>query len=487
MWDFFTSPWVALLVERIASISLVIRVLLQRRAVSVALAWMILLLLAPLVGIFAYLLVGENRLGSRRLAKFLRVTEGIDRQVTELWRLREDEWRPADAAWEQIARLATAVSGLPPLKGNSLQLIAKAEDLLDALVQDIDGASRHCHLLFYIYTTTPRCLPVSEALKRAAARGVACRLLVDAVGSKKFLRGQVCRELRAAGVKVVAALPANPLRMLFSRIDLRNHRKIVVIDGKIAYTGSQNLTDSTFRAGWNQRRVGPWIDASVRLVGPATDVLQTIFLKDWSSDSAEEVGDIRPFLGKLSEPADQSQVVQVVPSGPGVVPGGLQQALLTTIYSAREELVLTTPYFVPDDATRKALMAASLRGVRVTLVMPREVNSPLVAAASRAQWLDLLESGVRIMLYRGGLLHAKTLTVDRRIGVIGSANFDMRSFWLNFEITLILYDDDFASVLRFMQVGYLDNAEEVSLDAWRARSRGRVLLDNIAQLLGPIL
>lgn len=483
------ASWVAitvLLVEWAIRLILAARVIMQRRPVPVALAWVSVLVFVPVLALIAYVLIGENRLGSRRLKLFNTISGEMDQQAVKLWKYREEDWTPEDADWQQISKLATAVSGWPPLKGNALHLIGNSEEMLTKLARDIDQAKDHCHLLFYIYTTTNCCMPVSEALVRAAQRGVACRVLVDAVGSKKFLRSECAAEMRKAGVKVVASLPVNFLRMLFARIDLRNHRKIVVIDGQIAYTGSQNLTDSTFRAGWN-RKVGPWIDATVRITGPAAQSLQVVFLEDWQVDSGEVITSIENFLPPIKKERQQTQVVQVVPSGPGAEPAAIQQAFLTTVYAAKEELIITTPYFVPDEPMKSALRSAALRGVKVTLVMPSEIDSPLVAAASRAHWLDLLESGVRIVLYRGGLLHAKTVTVDRRIGLIGSANIDMRSFWLNFEITVILFDDDFASVLRFMQTSYIENSVQLSADEFRRRSRLLVFAEQCAKLAGPLL
>lgn len=481
--------WYAVLVggiEWLVRLALVAVVVMRRRPMPTTLAWVTVLLLVPVMGPLLYLLIGENRLGSRRIRRYRELTEGMEQQAVKLWKHRHHDWTGENAAYQHIWQLATNQTGLPPLEGNSVRLIASSDQFLSSLVADIDQAHSHCHLLFYIYTTTPKCWAVGEALMRAARRGVACRLLVDAVGSKPFLKSEYVKRLRRAGVQVVAALPVSAVRVLLSRIDLRNHRKIVVIDGKTAYAGSQNLTDETFRAGWN-RRVGPWIDAMVRVQGPAAQALSVVFLQDWQSDSEEEVGDIAPFLPEIPRAGTTGSVIQVLPSGPGATPESILQVFVTTLFAAREELIISTPYFVPDEATRRALQAAALRGVAVTLVMPRQVNSPLLAAASRSQWESLLEAGVRIRLYEGGLLHSKTLTVDRKIALIGSANLDQRSFWLNFEVTLIHYDDDFASELRFLQTSYIEQSEEVHLDEWRARPRLQVLLDNSAQLFGPLL
>ena len=483
----YFSWWAGLvvLVEWLIRLSLVVVVVLRRRPVPVSLAWITVLMLAPVVGAVAYLLVGENRLGRRRLRRFQAISEETEKNAVELWKHRHQNWMPDEHFYQQIWRVATAVAGMPPLGGNKLSLIGPSEDVLKSLAADIDDAKSHVHLLFYIYTCSPACLEISNAVMRAAKRGVACRVLVDAVGSREFLACDVATRMRDAGVKVVAALPVGPFRMLFQRLDLRNHRKIAVIDGRIAYAGSQNLTDSTFRAGLNPR-VGSWIDATVRVEGPAAQALGVVFLEDWQMDTEGPIKDVEPFTPAFDR-LPGSSVIQVVPSSPGTAPVGIHETILTTFYAAKEELIITTPYFVPDEATRRALQAAALRGVRVTIVLPLESDGAIVAAASRAYWIDLLKAGVRIRLYRGGLLHAKTISVDRRMGLVGSANIDMRSFYLNFEVTLIIYDDDFASELRFLQIGYISDSEEVFLDQWQNRSLVRVLVDNAAQLLGPLL
>lgn len=490
-----SSTIFSLLALQIATqLVLIVRVVMARRPVTATLAWLAVLILVPVVGIAVYLLIGENRLGSLRLRRYKALTKGLEEQAMAMWKHQHAAVGRFNDQWGHIARFGTAATGFPPLRGNRLSLLNDAEGMLDALVADVDAAESHVHLLTYIWMPGGHATKVVDALIRAAARGVQCRVLVDAVGSKRFLRSADADRLRRGGVRLVAALPANPVRMLFARIDLRNHRKIAVIDGHTAYVGSQNITDSSFRST-PLRRTGPWIDATLRIVGPASQALAIVFLRDWILDSREELHDLRPFLPELPQAAPGSgtadSIAQIVPSGPGGAGGGepdaIHQALLTTIYSAREELLMTTPYFVPDEATRMALQSAAMRGVRVTLVMPSVSDSPLVAAASRSHYLDLLESGVRIMHYRNGLLHAKTITVDRQIALIGSANLDARSFWLNFEITAFIYDDDFASQVRFMQADYLAHSTEVELAAWQNRSSLAVFRDNTAQLLGPLL
>lgn len=463
------------------------RIIMARRPVSTSLAWLVIVLLMPFVGAAAYLMVGEVRLGERRRRRSERVTREMDRRTVALWSHRHYEWEGPETRESRFAHLVRAMGGSPPLKGNRLELLADSDAVLGRLVEEIDGARSHCHLLYYIWQVSEQTQRVTDALVRAAGRGVTCRVLVDAVGSRGFLRSSQAASLRRAGVRVRASLPVNPVRMLFARLDLRNHRKIAAFDGRVAYTGSQNLNDSSFLA---KKRVGAWMDASVRVEGPAAQALDAAVLHDWlidAPDTEREAPHLPSLLPEIELDEGARSVVQVIPSGPGPAPESIRQALLAAIYGAREEIIMTTPYFVLDDASRLALQAAAMRGVAVHVIVPRKSDSFLTAAAGRSHYLDLLESGVRIWRYRRGLLHAKTVTIDRAAALIGSTNFDQRSFFLNYEITLAVYDSDFASMLRFLQREYMGESEEVSLEAWRERVWWKRAADNAAQLVGPLL
>ena len=488
--DAISWPTLILVSDWAIRIGLAVRIVMRRAAVPVSLAWLVVVLLMPFLGLVAYLLVGETRLGRSRLRTSRSLSRDIEREALAIWQHHHLEWTTEDEMYRHLARIGAAVSGLPPLRGNAVELIADTHAFLDRLIADLDAATSHCHLLFFIWMDGGRGVEVAEAVARAARRGVQCRVLVDAVGSKPFLRGRHAAMLREAGAQVVPALPVSPLRMLFSRIDLRNHRKIAVIDGRIGYTGSQNIADDTFKLN-REKRIGPWIDTMVRIQGPATQALQAIFLSDWLLDAPECFASLETFFPPLPVSAagggGTGHVVHVLPSGPGAQPEGIHESLLATLYAARFEIVVTTPYFMPDEATKAALRVAAMRGVDVTVVVPEVLDAPVVAAASKAQYGDLLDAGVKILHYRDGLLHAKTVTVDTRLVLIGSANFDIRSFWLNFEITLFIYDDDFASLVRFMQTSYMDRSRPVSRDAWLRRPAWVRFRENAAQLLGPLL
>lgn len=482
-WAVFIADWVVRL-------ALAARVVMRRMEPPVRTAWLVVLIFVPVVGIMAYVLVGEARLGTRRVRRYNELVATLESEAIGLWRHRSEAFVGDNAPFAHIAVFGTAVGGFPPLNGNQLELHVDTEKTLDAMIADINGARHHVHLLTYIWDPGSLSERVGLALEQAAARGVQCRVLVDAVGSKKFLRSPRAASMRRAGVKLVAALPVNPVRAVFSRIDLRNHRKILVVDGEVAYCGSQNLADSSFRSKpWI--KTGPWIDCTVRIEGPAAQALAVVFLTDWHLDSDEHLTDADAFLPTIPARAPESHgagtVVQVIPSGPGPAPASVAQAILACINAARDELIITTPYFVPDEAFKAALMAAAVRGVTVHVVVPEVLDSILVRAASRSHYLDLLEAGVHIHHYRGGLLHSKTVTVDRDLAVIGSANLDIRSFRLNFEITMMIYDTDVASLVRFMQRGYLEQSIDVRLGEWRKRPWYRRAAENSAQLVGPLL
>lgn len=465
-------------------IALSVRVIMRRTSVSNTLAWLLLLLFIPLVGIIFYAMIGENRLGRRRAGRAADLSAELEHKAVAIWTAAHDDWSAKGASYTTLAKLGTAVSGLPPLRGNELELLSDANVVLDRLIADIDASKSHCHMLYYIWMPTGRGVAVADALIRAAERGVSCRVLVDAVGSKAFLRSELPERMTAAGVRVVEALPVNAVRMLFSRIDLRNHRKIAVIDGLIGYSGSQNLTDETFTSR-KRRKVGPWIDATVRLRGPAVTALQTVFLTDWLQDSDENIESLEGMLRPCAPAGDS--VVHVIASGPDARPDAIHHAVLTLLYSAREQIVMSTPYFVPDEATKTALQNAALRGVSVTLIMPDHLDARVVAAAARSHFDELLNAGIKIMLHEEGLLHAKTFTVDGRVAVVTSINFDVRSFRLNFEASLFIYDERFARTLLSLQRKYMAESTEVVPEEWRRRPAWRKFADNTAQLFGPLL
>jgi len=459
--------------------------LMRRRQVATTFAWLLFLITVPLLGIVLYPLMGDPRLGTFRAKRSKEVAAMLVERCGPLLRPTFEGFEPGDDLARHNATLGTRVSGMPPVPGNQLELLSDTREFLARVAGEIDQAKHYCHLLYYIYSLDAHAGQVSQALIRAAKRGLECRLLVDGAGSSAFLRSDLHDEMLAAGVKVVEALPVRMWRVFLQRIDLRNHRKIAIIDGEVAYTGSHNLTDAAFPKGWFGSG-GTWRDTSVRMVGPAVQALQLVFLRDWLLDSEEDITNLDRYLRVPHSKADGC-IVHVIPSGPGPEPEAIHHALLMLLFSAREEIMLTTPYFVPDESTKTALIIAACRGVAVTIVVPRSPDAPLVGAAARSHFDDLLLAGVRIMRHDHGALHAKTFTIDRRIAVITSVNFDQRSFWLNFESSLFIYDRDFAAVLRMRQMSYIRESQELDKARWLRRPGIKKLFDQVVQLLGPVL
>lgn len=464
-------------------IGLSFRVVMRRPPIGVSLAWLAVICSLPFVGAGIYLLFGEKRLGHERVRRIQAQNDDLAAWQRTLKAAEPSQDPVMFALAAPLQHHAENAVGFPPMTGNEIQLLGDYESIFDRLVADIDAAGTTVDLDFYAWQEGGRVADVTDALVRAARRGVRCRGLADAVGSKPFLAGRLPALLRRAGVEFHVALPAGVLRTVVARTDLRNHRKIAVMDGRVAYSGSQNLVDPRFFK--QDAGVGQWVDAMVRVTGPAVRVLAGVFELDWSVETGRAFHAPPPAVAGPAVPAGAT--IQVVPSGPDRRPEAIHQLLLSAIYSARRQLVLTTPYFVPDDAILTALVGAAMRGVSVTLIVPAHNDSVLVRYASVAHFEDLLSAGVRIALFEGGLLHTKSLTIDGLVSVFGSVNLDMRSLWLNFEISLLVYDSEFTGRLCALQSHYLQAARCLDLDSWRRRPTWRRLVENSCRLAGPLL
>ncbi|MDA1027417.1 MAG: phospholipase D-like domain-containing protein, partial [Planctomycetota bacterium] len=370
----------ALIVAEFAfRVSLIIMILSRRRIEpATRLTWIILLLALPLIGSIIFLLVGQTRFGRQRIERHRRIVDALARPEVHA---SADPGTYAVSSLEsaslRIARLAELVSDSGPVLGNEIELFSDTNRILKGLEADIDAAQEHCHLEFFIWLDDAAGVKIGDALNRASARGVQCRVLVDGVGSKAFLRSALCRKMRAGGVQVVNALPANAVRALFSRLDLRNHRKIVVIDRGLAWTGSQNLAEASFAP---KPEFAPWVDCAVRLQGPAAKELHLLFVEDWYLDTDESLVDLLMTPVPLRP---NGVAAQAFGTGPNFQNLAATQSLQSFIHEAKSQLVITTPYFVPDNATVVNLATAARRGVEVHLVVPRRNDSFLVGLASR--------------------------------------------------------------------------------------------------------
>jgi cardiolipin synthase len=307
--------------------------------------------------------------------------------------------------------------------------------------------------------------------------------MADGLGSRIMIESPHWKAMQAAGVQVATALPIGNLllRPFRGRIDLRNHRKLLVIDNRITYCGSQNCTDPEFRI---KARFAPWVDATMRFEGPIARQNQYLFASDWM---AQTDADLAPLLRQPVLPGNPGLTAQVIGTGPTVYNSAMPEVFTTLLYSARRELVITTPYYVPDEAMQTALCASARRGVTTTIIFPARNDSWIVAAASRSYYSDLLTAGVRIYEYEGGLLHTKSLTLDGEVTLIGSANMDRRSFDLNYENNVLFYDPNLTAEMRRRQDAYLACSHPVTAETVDQWPMTRRLWNNTIAMLGPIL
>ncbi len=485
MDEFSWYALVAVALHWSAVVGFSIRVIMRRRPVGVLLAWIAIILSVPVVGILLYLFLGENRVSTR----YLRRGEAIQAQYLQ-WKQSLSRHYPVDLSRLHpealpLQQQALSLCGFPVIPGNRVELVTDYETTFRSLVRDIRECRSSCYLEFYIWHAGGLVDEVQAALFDAAQRGVSCRVLLDAVGSKPFLNSAAVAQFRAAGVELAVSLPVGPLTALVSRADLRNHRKVVVIDGEIAYTGSQNLVDPRFFK--QDEDVGQWIDAMVRIEGPVVEAFAGNFIQDWEVVTGVGFEYFEGTTDLKQLDAKGSALVQLVPSGPQPKPLAILQLVLASIYSARHELIITTPYFVPDESVLTALVSAAHRGVKVTVIIPEKNDSRLVDYASRAVFDDLLSEGVRIATFRGGLLHTKSISVDGEYCMFGSLNLDMRSLWLNFEMSLYLYDQELVSQVRAMQMAYLQQCDLVDPLSIGQRSLVQRFAENAVHLLAPLL
>jgi cardiolipin synthase len=446
-------------------------------------AWVVAIAVLPILGIGAYILFGETNIGRKRAERAAAALATMPPAIPAQ-SMHENWLQPAlPERCEPLFRQGAAINGFAPVGGNSARLLADSNSAIDAMVADMDAAVNHIHLIFYIWLEDNNGRKVVEALKRAAARGVNCRAMADGLGSRAILRSKSWQEMHDAGVQLAEALRIGNLlmRIVRGRIDLRNHRKIVVIDNRITYCGSQNCADPEFRV---KPKFAPWVDVLMRFEGPIARQNQHVFISDWMTSVDE---DIRSILEQDIPIAGPGFTAQVIATGPTVRDSAMPETFETLMHAARRTLTITTPYFVPKESMQAALCAAAHRGVATTLILPAKNDSWQVAATSHSYYEELLEAGVMLHEFEGGLLHTKSVTVDDDITLIGSANMDRRSFDLNYENNILLFDRTLTGAMQERQRAYLAASRQVSIADVTAWSLGRRLWNNTVGMMSPLL
>jgi cardiolipin synthase len=467
------------LVIVLAELATLLRAILRpHREPASRLAWVIIILVAPVIGTIAYLLLGETRVRRRRFGEL--VDRGLPRPRKDPEIIDHLDKSPYAAPFA----FARSINGLPPTAGNSASLALDSDSAIDQMIADVDAARNHVHATTYIWLQDRNGLKMKGALIRAAKRGVAVRVLADALGSRGFIRSVHWRQLIASGAEMRAALPlGNLLRVLLrGRIDLRNHRKAMIVDNRVAWCGSQNLADPEFRI---KPRFAPWVDIMTRWEGPVARDWQFLFVSDWMGEGGDDISGC--LADRVGTPDTGPIIAQAIGTGPIFAYDAMPSCFSELIHSAREELVVTTPYFVPDEQLIYALLSAARREVRVILVFPKRSDSRFVAGASRSYYADLGKAGAEIFEFRPGLLHAKTMVVDRKIALVGSANLDRRSFELNFENNILFENEDLAAAVRARQDEYIAQSDPIPADQIAGFGIASRVWQNALAMLGPLL
>jgi cardiolipin synthase len=479
-WDWLIT--ITLWFYGLAVIALSLRILMKRRPVGVTLAWLLFIYVLPLLGIAFYLLFGERYLGRLRAKRATEQFQYYSQWLQQILTTQENAI-PIPPKLRPVMELTRGSIGMPVIPGTQWALFGDSIKVFNSLIVDFDNAKETIFLEFYILEAQGEVEAILLALERAVARGVHVHLILDSVGSNGFLKSKRCKTLMNNGVKVLDALHANFLRMTLRRQDLRQHRKLIAIDNKTAYTGSMNLADPVFFK--SKSGFGPWVDIMVRLEGEIATVVQGTIIFDWEMETGIRLEKHlkRPSFDKITD----GNLMQLLPSGPALDEEILLQVLLTAVHNARSSVVITTPYFVPDEALLQALKSASKRGLSVTVIVPRRNDSKLAQFAGRSFYDELLVAGVCILRFNGGLLHSKTVVIDEHLVLIGSVNLDMRSIWLNFEATLMVDDENFCTDVLAIIDQYANESHRLLLSEWRTRPYVKRFMENVAQLASPLL
>ncbi|MCK2035628.1 cardiolipin synthase [Microbacterium sp. SSW1-49] len=480
-WGWWFAAFL-LLLDLVIRVTAII-VIPRNRRPTAAMAWLLAVFFIPFVGVFLFLLIGNPRLPRARRRKQDQINEYIA-ETSE--HLHFGTLRPNAPAWfGPVVQMNQKLGALPLSGDNGAHLISDYQESLDEMAEAIRTAQAYVHVEFYILQSDEATDNFFRALEEVCARGVEVRVLLDHWANRwKPRYRETIRRLDAMGADWHLMLPVQPLKGRMQRPDLRNHRKLLVVDGVVAFLGSQNVTDSTYNLPKNIKRGLHWVDLMVRLDGPVVLSVNAIFVADWYSETDTVLEGIDITHAEIGS-GDLD--CQVVPSGPGFEVENNLRLFLGLLYAAKQRIMIVSPYFVPDEALLLAVTAAVDRGVNVELFVSEEGDQAIVYHAQRSYYEVLLKAGVRIWMYRKPyILHTKSLTIDDEVAVIGSSNMDMRSFGLNLEVSMLVRGEEFVTEMREVEDKYRSLSRELTLEEWMQQPLRSTVLDNLARLTSAL-
>ena len=477
--------WIVIIIYLIILLLVCLRIIFETHSSTKSLAYLLFCIFIPVIGIVFYLTFGINYWKLKLYSKKSKLNEQLLQQLKKsIPQYSASIVNTADASSMQHAELASMLIRdikSPLTRYNKIKLLLNGEEKFPELLKCLATAMHHIHMEYYIYEQDEIGNAIIELLIKKAKEGVAVRFIYDDFGSPA-IKKKTENRMQEAGIEIYPFSKVH-FYLLANRINYRNHRKIVVIDGQTGFTGGINVSDKYIN---NKKGQLYWRDTHLRIDGPGVYYLQYLFLADWNFCCSQNLkAEHLHFAAQLMHKDDT--YVQIVGSGPDSEQPSVLFSILQAIYLAREEILITTPYFIPGDNIIDALRIAASSGLTVKLLVPGKCDSMLVNAASKANYTDLLKAGVEIYLYQKGFVHAKTLVTDGKLSVVGTANMDYRSFDLNFEVNAIVYDVAFAVKLRKVFFDDLQDAKKINAQKWNKRSVYTRLGEKIARLFSPAL
>ncbi|MDF2670128.1 MAG: phospholipase [Paenibacillus sp.] len=461
-------------------------VFLERRNVAATWSWLMVLLFIPIVGFILYVILGQN-LSRRKLYKWNQREYEMIRTLTQAQARRIQDGRmdfrdPQMQLYKDTIYMNVTANRALLTQNNEVEIFTEGNSKFASLLQSIDAAEHHIHLQTYIIQKDELGRQVIEALTRKAKQGVAVRILYDDIGSRT-LNDRFFREFTAAGGLFAAFFPSR-IPYFNLRVNYRNHRKIVIIDGKIGYIGGFNIGNEYVG---RSKRFGFWRDTHLRVTGSSVHSMQGLFLRDWNLATSTTI-DYDLFYFPAIEDMGQGQVpMQIIASGPNQKWSHIENTYLKMIHTAKHSIYLQTPYFIPDESLQNALRIAALSGIDVKVMIPFDSDHMFVRWASLYYVGELLQAGVKCYLYKKGFLHSKTIVVDGMISTVGTANFDLRSLKLNFEVNALIYHAETSQHLQQIFLQDIEDSQELTKLEYDNRSLWHRLMESISNLLSPIL
>lgn len=456
----------------------------NRRPTS-GMAWLMAIFLFPIPGLLLFLVIGGTKLPRGRRMKLKTITKMVAEVAEREADLLGAATGEMQDGLDNVVKLGRSLGAQPMLGGNAATICIDYEKSIAQMAAAIRAARVYVHIEFYILAYDKTTADVFEAMREATARGVQVRVLLDHIASVRSPgTKRTAAKLTEVGAEWQYMLPVRPWRGEYQRPDLRNHRKLVVVDGVVGFMGSQNLIDSSYNKPSNRRRGLHWKDLMVRVEGPVVLGLEAVFMGDWYAETGEIIRDI-----DVSAPIESagSLECQIVPSGPGFGGENNLQVFVALLYTAKRRISITSPYFVPEGAIMHALRAATARGVDVELFVSEIGDQPVVYHAQRSYYEELLRAGVRIHMFRPPyILHSKHFTVDDAVSVVGSSNMDQRSFNLNMEVSMVVHGSDFVRELDEVNDYYRENSREMTMEEWSRQPLRWQLMDGLARLTSAL-